>query len=204
MVFADERARVGGRREGGVVVLLAVADRKLLQTAEIGGLAPGRMATSDGGTDPSAAIDCGHGLRDGVAIGGGFIAGGRRGALLLIRLSGRQMKRKRPFTEPALLAGLWVLLAMLDVLDHYTIPDLRRAAAICFPRLEANRICVDTNGPNSCSHKAFRCPTSLDFQRLPPHRPKSESPFYKIPCQTQSAKCTQQEDRQKIALAPPC
>ena len=37
---------------------------------------------------------------------------------LLVRLSGRQMKRKRPFTEPALLAGLWVLLAMLDVLDH--------------------------------------------------------------------------------------
>jgi len=55
---------------------------------------------------------------------------------LLIRLSGRQMKRKRPFTEPALLAGLWVLLAMLDVLDHYTIPDLRHAAALCFPALK--------------------------------------------------------------------
>jgi hypothetical protein len=55
---------------------------------------------------------------------------------LLIRLSGRQMKRKRPFTEPALLAGLWVLLAMLDVLDHYTIADLRRAAAVCFPALK--------------------------------------------------------------------
>jgi len=55
---------------------------------------------------------------------------------LLIRLSGRQMKRKRPFTEPALLAGLWVLLAMLDVLDHYTITDLRRAASTCFPALK--------------------------------------------------------------------
>ena len=55
---------------------------------------------------------------------------------LLIRLSGRQMKRKRPFTEPALLAGLWVLLAMLDVLDHYTIADLRRAASFCFPGLK--------------------------------------------------------------------
>ena len=52
---------------------------------------------------------------------------------LLIRLSGRQMKRRRPFTEPALLAGLWVLLAMLDALDHYSIADLRRAAAVCFP-----------------------------------------------------------------------
>ncbi len=55
---------------------------------------------------------------------------------LLIRLSGRQMKRTRPFTEPALLAGLWVLLAMLDVLDHYTIADLRHAASVCFPALK--------------------------------------------------------------------
>ena len=52
---------------------------------------------------------------------------------LLIRLSGRQMKHKCPFTVPALLAGLWVLLAMLDALDHYTIADLRRAASLCLP-----------------------------------------------------------------------
>jgi hypothetical protein len=52
---------------------------------------------------------------------------------LLVRLSGRQMKHKCPFTMPALLAGLWVLLAMLDALDHYTLADLRRTAALCFP-----------------------------------------------------------------------
>lgn len=52
---------------------------------------------------------------------------------LLIRLSGRQMKHKCLFTVPALLAGLWVLLAMLDALDHYTVADLRRAAALCLP-----------------------------------------------------------------------
>jgi hypothetical protein len=52
---------------------------------------------------------------------------------LLIRLSGRQMKHKCAFTMPALLAGLWVLLAMLDALDHYTVAELRRAAALCFP-----------------------------------------------------------------------
>jgi hypothetical protein len=52
---------------------------------------------------------------------------------LLVRLSGRQMKYKCPFTVPALLAGLWVLLAMLDALDHYTVADLRRAAALCLP-----------------------------------------------------------------------
>ena len=55
---------------------------------------------------------------------------------LLIRLSGRQMNRNRPFTELALLAGLWILLAMLDVLDHYTIADLRRAVSVCFPAVK--------------------------------------------------------------------
>ena len=37
---------------------------------------------------------------------------------LLVRLSGRAMKRTRPVTDPALLAGLYVLLAILDLLDH--------------------------------------------------------------------------------------
>jgi hypothetical protein len=55
---------------------------------------------------------------------------------LLIRLSGRQMKRHRPFTAPALLAGMWNLLAMLDVLDQYSLTDLHRAASTCFPALK--------------------------------------------------------------------
>ena len=38
---------------------------------------------------------------------------------LLVRLSGRQMKRDRPVTAPALLAGFHTMLAMLDVLEHY-------------------------------------------------------------------------------------
>jgi hypothetical protein len=53
---------------------------------------------------------------------------------LLVRLSGRQMKRTRPFTEPALLAGLWVLLAMLSVLEQYHPDDLRRLATLPFVR----------------------------------------------------------------------
>jgi hypothetical protein len=36
----------------------------------------------------------------------------------LIRLSGRQMKRRRPWTAPALLEGLWVLLAMREALRN--------------------------------------------------------------------------------------
>lgn len=44
---------------------------------------------------------------------------------LLVRLSGRQMKRSKPFTMPAMLAGLWTLLAMLQVLEHYSVNDLQ-------------------------------------------------------------------------------
>ena len=48
---------------------------------------------------------------------------------VLVRLSGRQMKRQRPHTAPALLAGLWVLLSMLTLLEHYSLRDLKRLAS---------------------------------------------------------------------------
>ena len=48
----------------------------------------------------------------------------------LVRMSGRQMKRGTTFTIPALLAGTWVLLGMLEALEHYSIEDLREFAAI--------------------------------------------------------------------------
>jgi hypothetical protein len=48
---------------------------------------------------------------------------------ILVRLSGRQTKRRRPHTAPALLAGLWVLLSMLAMLEHYDLQHLKRLAA---------------------------------------------------------------------------
>lgn len=39
---------------------------------------------------------------------------------ILVRLSGRQMKWKIEFTHNALLAGLWALLSMQDMLNNYT------------------------------------------------------------------------------------
>jgi hypothetical protein len=57
---------------------------------------------------------------------------------VLVRLSGRQMKRgpkARPFTEPALLAGLGVLVTMLECLRHYSITDLVRLAQTVLPGL---------------------------------------------------------------------
>ena len=55
---------------------------------------------------------------------------------VLVRLSGRQMKRgpkARGFTEPALLAGLGVLVPMLQLLDHYDLSTLRNMAATALP-----------------------------------------------------------------------
>jgi hypothetical protein len=48
---------------------------------------------------------------------------------VLIRLSGRQTKRKRPHTAPALLAGLWVLVSMLALLEHCDLDHLKALAA---------------------------------------------------------------------------
>lgn len=56
----------------------------------------------------------------------------------LIRFSGRQTKRKRPHTAPALLAGLWCLLTMLDYLENHDLDDLKqtiRDVQLSFPIL---------------------------------------------------------------------
>jgi len=47
---------------------------------------------------------------------------------LLIRLSGRQMEYGKAFTNEALLAGLWVLLAVLDTLERHLPDELLRFA----------------------------------------------------------------------------
>jgi hypothetical protein len=47
---------------------------------------------------------------------------------VLVRLSGRQTKRTRPVTTPALLAGLWVLLSMLELLELHPLKHLRQLA----------------------------------------------------------------------------
>jgi hypothetical protein len=54
---------------------------------------------------------------------------------LLVRLSGRQMKHGRLFTVPALLAGLWALLAMLEALNEYTLQDLRTLTDVALAHL---------------------------------------------------------------------
>jgi hypothetical protein len=48
---------------------------------------------------------------------------------IVIRLSGRQMKHGRSCTAPALLAGLWPLLSMLELLEYTDLEHLRHLAA---------------------------------------------------------------------------
>jgi hypothetical protein len=48
---------------------------------------------------------------------------------VLVGLSGRLTKRSRPHTAPALLAGLWVLLSMASILEHYPLQKLKQLAA---------------------------------------------------------------------------
>lgn len=56
---------------------------------------------------------------------------------LLVRLSGRQMKRSQPWTMPAMLAGMWNLLAMMEVLQHYSPDELHQLAQIAFAKPRA-------------------------------------------------------------------
>lgn len=57
---------------------------------------------------------------------------------VLVRLSGRQIKRGkgRPtFTEPALLAGLGILIPMLLLLEEYDLESLRKMTRELLPGL---------------------------------------------------------------------
>lgn len=59
---------------------------------------------------------------------------GLRTREFLVRLSGRQMKRNRPITAPALLDGMFKLFAMLETLQQYSTSDLQQFADFAFPR----------------------------------------------------------------------
>lgn len=52
---------------------------------------------------------------------------------ILIRLSGRQIRWGMGFTETALLAGLGVLLAMLDFVEQYDLGEVNRMAQVFLP-----------------------------------------------------------------------
>lgn len=59
---------------------------------------------------------------------------------ILIRLSGRQMKPDKPWTEPALLAGMWTLLAILEVIECYGLQQLRQLARYVWPTQVRGRV----------------------------------------------------------------
>lgn len=51
---------------------------------------------------------------------------------LLVRLSGRQMKRGVEYTLPAMMAGMWTLMAMMQTLNEHPLEELRALAHIVF------------------------------------------------------------------------
>ena len=74
---------------------------------------------------------------------------------VLVRLSGRQMKRgkrARAFTEPALLAGLGILLPMLDLLCRYDVQELRELVATVLPWITTGISAAALHPPAPRSH----------------------------------------------------
>ena len=72
-----------------------------------------------------------YGLRAGLAVGARRDSEAQEMRTLLVRLSGRLMKRgkgQRGFTEPALLAGLGILMPMLLLLEEKPLDEIRRLA----------------------------------------------------------------------------
>jgi hypothetical protein len=52
---------------------------------------------------------------------------------LLVRFSGRQMKRKGQITAPALMDGLCMLISCLQILKNHSIKELNHIASIALP-----------------------------------------------------------------------
>jgi hypothetical protein len=52
---------------------------------------------------------------------------------LLVQLSGRQMAYGKAFTEPALFAGLWMLLTLIHTLETHDLDTLRTIAKLALP-----------------------------------------------------------------------
>ncbi|MEZ6056960.1 MAG: hypothetical protein R3C01_09665 [Planctomycetaceae bacterium] len=53
----------------------------------------------------------------------------------LVRLSGRQTKRHRPITPSSLVAGLMILLPLIELLNQYTAEELKTLAQTAAPVL---------------------------------------------------------------------
>lgn len=49
---------------------------------------------------------------------------------ILVRLSGRLMKRGVEWTASALLAGMWNLLAIIDALEQYSLAEIEQLARL--------------------------------------------------------------------------
>jgi len=58
---------------------------------------------------------------------------------LLVRFSGRQMKRKGQITAPALMDGLCMLMSCLQILKNHSIEELNHMASIALPGFDLGK-----------------------------------------------------------------
>jgi hypothetical protein len=73
-------------------------------------------------------------------------------AAFIVRLSGRQMKRSQPITAAAILAGLYQLFAMIEILEHHSLDELKSHARLAFPPPPSFRGC----GYDLCRYLCLR------------------------------------------------
>ncbi|MBK9315834.1 MAG: hypothetical protein IPM55_16570 [Acidobacteria bacterium] len=55
---------------------------------------------------------------------------------MLVRLSGRLMKHGVDWTAPALLAGMWNLMAIISALEQYSLDELEQMSQLLFQMLD--------------------------------------------------------------------
>jgi len=79
---------------------------------------------------------------------------------LLIRLSGRQMKWGTAFTEPALLAGLGILLVLLDIMEQYDLEEIIAVFTRMHPFLEGIRVPLAACPPMLLQYTGSKLPVA--------------------------------------------
>jgi hypothetical protein len=119
------------------MVLLALARGELFQTPQVSRNGSRAVGPRDGGGDRKAFAGGEYGLCVVWQLARSEHPQADEARRFLVQLSGRQMARGKRFTEPALLAGLWMFLTMIHTLDSYDLETLSRIANVVLPNPRA-------------------------------------------------------------------
>lgn len=136
-ILSENRRGIGGmaaitqRSRGGccnhcVMVLLALANRVLFQVGQVGRPSPRILATGVRAGYCQTSSGRQYGLCHGL---GNSLPEAAELRTFLIKFSGRQMRHNQVFTNPALLAGLWIFLSLLEITQAYSQEALDKLKA---------------------------------------------------------------------------